>query len=372
VDSFIPVNAPLLDGNEKKYLSECIDSGWISSDGPFVVRFEREFAEMLGRKHAIAVSSGTAAIDIAVEALGLLPGDEVIMPTFTIISCLHQIIRVGAIPIFVDSDPVTWNMDVGQVESRITKRTRAIMTVHTYGMPVDMDPILELASTHGLRIIEDAAEAIGQKYRGRNCGAFGDISIMSFYPNKHVTTGEGGMVFTDDDAIADRCRSLRNLCFQHTRRFVHTQIGWNYRMTNMQAALGVAQLERLEIFVEKKKWIGRMYNQLLSGLPLIQLPLSANQYAENIYWVYGLILDDSVKYDAKGAISELQRMGIGCRPFFYPMHRQPIFLEQGLFSGEKHPVAEKLGDRGLYLPSGLALTERDLDRVAKSVEMLFV
>ena len=270
----------MLDGNEKKYLLECIDTGWISSEGPFIQRFEQEFAARMGRKHGIAVCNGTAALDAAVEALNIGPGDEVILPTFTIISCIQQIVRSGATPVLVDSDPVTWNMAVSQIEAKITPRTKAIMVVHLYGLPVEMDPVLDLVQRHGLKLIEDAAEMIGQTYRGRPCGSFGDLSTFSFYPNKHVTTGEGGMILTDDDALAETCRSLRNLCFLPSKRFVHERLGWNLRMTNLQAALGLAQLERLDEFVARKRRMGARYTDLLAGVPGLQLPLARTDYAE--------------------------------------------------------------------------------------------
>ena len=368
---FIPVNEPLLDGNEKKYLAECIDTGWISSEGPFVKRFEEEFAARAGRKHGIAVTNGTAAIDAAVEALGIGPGDEVILPTFTIISCVMQIVRSGATPVLVDSDPLTWNMDVTQIEAKITPRTKAIMVVHIYGLPVHMDPVLELCQGYGLKLIEDAAELIGQTSRGNPCGSFGNISTVSFYPNKHITTGEGGMILTDDDDLAEQCRELRNLCFKPGKRFVHERLGWNLRMSNLQAALGVAQLERLDEFLEKKRLIGRRYNELLAELPGVQLPLSQTEFAENIYWVYGLVLDDSVEFDAEEAMKRLANLGVGCRPFFYPMHQQPILQKLGFFEGETHPVAERMYQRGFYVPSGLALTEEQVARVVKMLISIF-
>jgi len=371
MSDFIPVNEPLLDGNEKKYLAECIDTGWISSEGPFVKRFEEEFAARVGRKHGIAITNGTAAIDAAVEALGIGPGDEVILPTFTIISCVMQIVRSGATPVLVDSDPLTWNMDVTQIEAKITPRTKAIMVVHIYGLPVDMDPVLDLCQRYGLKLIEDAAEMIGQTYRGKPCGSFGDISTVSFYPNKHITTGEGGMILTDDDDLAEQCRELRNLCFKPGKRFVHERLGWNLRMTNLQAALGVAQLEQLDAFLEKKRRIGRRYNELLADLPGVQLPLVHTEYAENIYWVYGLVLDDSVEFDAEEAMSRLTKLGVGCRPFFYPMHQQPVLRERGLFEGESYPVAEQIYQRGFYVPSGLALTDDQILRVADALKQIF-
>ncbi len=363
----IPVNEPLLDGNEKKYLAECIDSGWISSEGPFVARFEQEFAARMGRRHGIAVSNGTAALDAAVEALGIGPGDEVILPTFTIISSINQIVRCGATPVLVDCDARTWNMDVSQVGARITKRTKAIMVVHIYGLPVDMDPILELAEKHGLKVIEDAAEAIGQTYRSRPCGGFGELSTFSFYPNKLVTTGEGGMILTDDDELAETCRSLRNLCFQPSKRFVHERLGWNYRMTNLQAALGIAQLERLDEFIRRKREIGAHYTKLLGDEAGIELPLVRTDYAENIYWVFGLILGESGMPDAGTVMQRLASNGIGTRPFFYPMHQQPVLRRQGLFKNESYPVAERMYRFGFYLPSGLAITDGDIEQVADAL-----
>jgi len=369
--SFIPVNSPLLDGNEKKYLAECIDTGWISSEGPFVKRFEEEFAARVGRKHGIAVTNGTAALDAAIDALGIGPGDEVIVPSFTIISCVLQIARSGATPVLVDSDPVTWNMDVNQIESKISSRTKALMAVHIYGLPVDMGPVVELCDRYGLKLIEDAAEMIGQVYRGKPCGSFGDISTVSFYPNKHITTGEGGMILTDDDDLAEQCRELRNLCFKPGKRFVHERLGWNLRMTNLQAALGVAQLEQLEEFLEKKRWIGRRYTELLGNLPGLQLPLTQTEYAENIYWVYGVVLDDSVELDAELAMSRLAKLGVGCRPFFYPLHQHPVLRGLGLFESESYPVAERMYSRGFYVPSGLALTEDQILRVANALKQVF-
>ncbi|QIL21426.1 DegT/DnrJ/EryC1/StrS family aminotransferase [Thermomonas sp. HDW16] len=363
----IPVNEPLLDGNEKRYLAECIDTGWISSEGPFVSAFEEKFAQRVGRRHGIAVCNGTAALDAAIEALGIGPGDEVILPAFTIISCVGQIVRSGATPVLVDSDPVTWNMDVARIAERITPRTRAIMVVHTYGLPVDMGPVLALAAQHDLKIIEDAAEAHGQTYRDQPCGSFGDISTFSFYPNKHVTTGEGGMVLADDDVLAETCRSLRNLCFQPGKRFVHERLGWNLRMTNLQAALGVAQLERLDGSIERKRAMGARYTEALSNLPGVQLPVAATEYADNHYWVYGVVLEDTLDIDAQEAMRRLSAHGIGTRPFFCPMHMQPVLRGADFFAGESHPVSERLYRKGFYIPSGLALTPNQMERVAEAL-----
>lgn len=360
----IPVNEPLLDGNEKRYVEECLETGWISSEGPFVQRLEASFAARVGRMHGVAVCNGTAALDAAIDALGIGPGDEVILPAFTIISCIAQIVRAGATPVLVDCDPATWNMDVTQVEAKVTARTRAIMAVHIYGLPVDMDPLLRTADRHGLWLIEDAAEAHGQTYRNRACGSFGVISTFSFYPNKHVTCGEGGMILVDDDALAKTCRGLRNLCFEPERRFVHERLGWNLRMTNLQAAVGVAQLERLDAFVARKKRMGARYQALLCDLPGVQLPLPATDYAENHYWVFGIVLDDDVDFDAAEAMRRLAKLGVATRPFFWPMHEQPVLRGAGLFEEDRHPVAERIARRGFYVPSGLALSDEQMEQVA--------
>ena len=368
--STVPVNEPLLNGNEKRYLAECIDTGWISSEGPFVSRFEAQMAARAGRAFGIAVCNGSFALDAAVAALRIGPGDEVIMPAFTIISCAAAVVRAGAVPVLVDSDPLTWCMDVGQIEAKITARTRAIMVVHIYGLPVDMGPVLALAQAHGLQIIEDAAEAHGLNYQDQPCGSFGNLSTFSFYPNKHVTTGEGGMLLTDDPGLAERCRALRNLFFRPERRFVHDELGWNLRMSNLQAAVGVAQLERLDEAVLRKRRMGQRYNEAFRGLPGVQLPCQRRSYAENIYWVYGLVLDAAVPVDAADFMRQLGEQGIGTRPFFWPLHQQPVFKGMGLFRDERYPVAERLARRGCYLPSGLALTDAQMDRVVTAVRSI--
>lgn len=364
---FIPVNEPLLDGNEKKYLLECIETGWISSEGPFIKAFEQKFAARMGRKHGIAVCNGTAAIDAAVEALGIGPGDEVIMPTFTIISCIAQIVRNGGKPVLVDSDPITWNMDVTQIEAKITPRTKAIMIVHIFGLPVDVDPVLDIAKRHGLKVIEDAAEMHGQTYKGKPCGSFGDISTFSFYPNKHITTGEGGMILTDDDDLAETCRSLRNLCFQPDKRFVHERLGWNLRMTNMQAALGLAQLERLDEFVERKRKMGALYTELLKDVTGLQLPLAKTEYSENIYWVYGIVLDEALGFDAVEVMKKLAEKGVGTRPFFCPMHQQPVLIKMGVASKEAYAISESIYKRGFYIPSGMNLNVQQINEAAEKL-----
>lgn len=357
--NFIPVNTPLLDGNEKKYLDECIDTGWISSEGPFVKRLEEGIAAYVGRKYGIAVCNGSVALDLCVEALGLQKGDEVIMPTFTIISCAAALVRKGVIPVLVDADPVTWNMDVTQIEDKITSKTKAIMVVHIYGLPVDMDVVTDIAERHGLYIIEDAAEAHGLEYKGRKCGSFGDITAMSFYPNKHITTGEGGMVLVDDERLKEKCELYRNLCHMPGQRFHHEELGYNFRMSNIQAAVGVAQLEKIEDHLKLKRELGRHYNELFSTIEGIVLPCPKTEYANNIYWVFGIVLDESLGITGEDMIKKLGESGIGCRPFFWPMHLQPVFRKMGLFINERYPVSEKLGEYGFYVPSGLTIDHKD-------------
>jgi perosamine synthetase len=368
---FIPVNEPVIGEREKELVMECLNTGWISSEGPFVSQFEEAFSRRVGRRHGIACANGSAALDIAVAALKLGPGDEVILPTFTIISCAAAIVRAGATPVVVDADPVTWNMVPEQVAAAITPRTAAIMVVHIYGLPVDMDPILELAERYGLAVIEDAAELIGGTYKGKPCGSFGHISTFSFYPNKHITTGEGGMVVTDDLSLAERCRSLRNLCFQAKQRFVHEELGWNYRMTNIQAALGLGQLERLVWHLDNKKRIGNLYTASLTGINGLQLPIMATEYSENIFWVYGLICLPEEGASLQNLASQLSANNIGFRPFFWPLHLQPVFLKAGLFRNVVLPVSEYLAKNGVYLPSSPSLSEHQIFSVAKVISESF-
>lgn len=345
-------------------------TGWISSEGHFIEEFEKSWALYCGMEHGVAVSSGTAALEVAVACLGLEPGDEVIMPTFTIISCASAIINSRATPVLVDSNPRTWCIDVIQVEAKITPRTRAIMPVHIYGHPVDMDHLCELARKYNLFIIEDAAEAHGAEYKGRKVGGIGDLSCFSFYANKIITTGEGGMVLTKREDHAGRLRSLRNLCFRKDRRFYHTELGHNYRLTNIQAAVGLSQLEKIEEHIRRKRWMAQAYRQQLCDIPQIFLPME-EEWAKNVYWMYGVVLSDDVKYDATEFASRLRAEGIDTRPFFIGMHEQPALLGKGFFRGEHYPVTERLTRRGLYLPSGLTLTESQLTQVCEAVRGVF-
>ena len=362
----IPVNEPLIGERELQYVTECLKTGWISSSGKFIEQFEEKWATYCSMKYGFAVSNGTAALQVSVGCLDLEQSDEVIMPTFTIISCALAVIYNGGKPILVDSDPKTWTMNITQIEKKITEKTKAIMPVHIYGHPCDMDPILELAQKYNLVIIEDAAEAHGAEYKGKKCGAFGDISCFSFYANKIITTGEGGMVLTNDDRYAEKARNLRNLCFRKDRRFYHTELGHNFRLTNLQAAIGLAQLERIDDLVEKKRWIGRTYNEKLKDIPGLFLPIEKS-WAKNVYWMYGVVLDESTGMDAVEFAKRLREHGIDTRPFFLGMHEQPIFHNMGLFKDEHYAVAERIAKQGLYLPSGLTLTEKEIDIVVNAV-----
>jgi perosamine synthetase len=362
----IPVNEPLLDGNEKKYLNQCLDEGWVSSEGPFVTRFEKEFSAYLGLKHGIALCNGTAALETAVAAAGIGKGDEVIMPTFTIISCAIGILRLGGKPVLVDSEPETWNMDTGQIEVKITKKTRAVMPVHIYGHPVDMGPVMALAKKYNLKVIEDAAEVHGAEYKGQKAGGIGDIGCFSFYANKIVTSGEGGMVVTGNEEMASKAAAYRNLCFKPEKRFYHTELGYNFRMTNLQAALALAQLEKIDEHIKIKRQNAADYTQMLADIASIKLPVE-KEWAKNVYWMYGIELRDGAKMDNGELALKLKDKGVATRPFFIGMHEQPVFHKMGLFKNERYPVAERLARKGLYLPSGLALRKEQLETVCRAL-----
>jgi perosamine synthetase len=370
----IPVNEPLLDGNEKTYLNECIDTGWISSEGPFVKAFEDKFSEFIGVKHGVAVANGTAALEAALYAIGIGPGDEVIMPSFTIISCAIACIRLGAKPVLVDIYEDVWTMDISQIESKITNKTKAIMAVHIYGHPVDMDPLFELAKKYNLKIIEDAAEVHGAQYFSKyhggvwlKCGAMGDISATSFYANKIITTGEGGMVLSDNDEYAEKAGSYRNLCFKKEKRFFHTELGYNFRMTNLQAAVGLAQAERLERFINIKVRLGEYYREKIADIKGVRF-MPIKNYAKSVYWMYSIELSPAINVTGEEMMRRLRNHKIGTRPFFRGLHDQSVLQDMGLFNGEKYPKTDYAYRYGLYLPSGLTLTEKDIDYVVSNLE----
>lgn len=369
LQNIIPVSEPLIGDNVLPLIRECLDTGWLSSDGRFVREFERKWSSYCGAKFGVAVSSGTAALQISVASLKLERGSEIIIPSWTIISCAIAVLEAGCVPVLVDCDPETWCMNLDQVESKVSPKTRAVMPVHMFGHPVDMRRLAAVAKKHDLVIIEDAAEAHGAEVSGCRVGGLGDLGCFSFYANKIVTTGEGGMVVTNNLELADKLRSLRNLCFRSDRRFFHTEIGHNYRLTNLQAAIGVAQIDRIDVHIEKKRWIAACYRERLKSLNQIALPVE-REWAKNVFWMFGLVLDSEVSFDAAEFARRLRERGVDTRPFFLGMHEQPVFRAMGLFERELYPVSEILARRGLYIPSGLTLTESQIDRVCDAIKQI--
>ena len=369
----ISVNKPAFLGNEKKYLLDCINTGWISSDGNYVKKFEKKFSKFVDRKFSTTVSNGSVALEIALRALKLKKGSEVILPTFTIISCCNAIINAGLKPILVDCDLKTFNMDIQEVKKKISKRTSAIMVVHIYGITVNIDPILEIAKSKKIKIIEDASEMHGQEYKRKKCGTFGDVSTFSFYVNKHITTGEGGMILTNKKKIYEEILKLKNLYFgKSTDRFKHKEIGWNQRFTNLQAAVGLAQLERIDQIVKKKIFIGEYYSKKLRTLShKIHLPLKNTNYCKNIFWVYALVIKNNIKINAKFLIKTLRKKGIECRPFFYPMHLQPVYKKMKIFKNLKYPNSEIISNKGFYIPCGLGISIKEQNKVIKALLEVF-
>ncbi len=374
----IPVNDPIFNNDDFEYLSNAFKSGWVSSAGPYIEEFEKSWADYCNRKYGIAVTNGTVALEVALKAIGIKATDEVIMPTFTIISCAQAITNLGAKPVLVDCDPNTWCMDVKKIEEKVSPATKAIMVVHMYGHPVDMDYVFEIAAKYDLKIIEDAAEVHGAEYLSKRntanpkwlkCGSMGHVSTFSFFANKLITTGEGGMILTDDPDIKARAESIRNLCFNSERRFKHFELGNNYRFTNLQAAIGVSQIKRIDKIVADKQFIGNLYLKELSQIDGIHLQTQQN-WAKSVFWVNGLVLDEDVGLNAENFCKKLMELGIDTRPFFLGMHEQPVFQEMGLFLDEKYEISELIARQGFYLPSGLAMTSKLVEEVIKAVKMV--
>ena len=364
----IPVCEPVLDGREEVYLLDCLKKNWISS-GKFISEFEERFSHYCGAKCGVACSSGTAAIHLALAALGIGPGDEVIVPCFTLIACANMVILSGAKPVFVDADPKTWCLNPDAILLKLTPRTKAILAVHMYGHPCDMDRIMNLARQNGLVVIEDGAEAHGAEYKGRKVGGIGDAGCFSFYGNKMITTGEGGMVVTSRPDIAQRLRLLRNQAFEEPR-FVHRHFGFNYRMSSLQAAVGLAQCENIEFKISRKRQIAYQYHQGFKGQPDIVLPYEA-PWAKNVYWMYGLVLEEGFGCSRDAVMQRLLEQGIETRAFFYPLHRQPVYqdVSDPRFpdTSGHYPVSEKLSRSGLYLPSGLGLSKAQIAEVIQAL-----
>jgi perosamine synthetase len=366
----IPVCKPWLSGNEKKYVNDAIDTNWISSSGKYIDKFEEDFSKFCGVKYGVACANGYAALHLACAALGLGKNDEVIVPTFTMAASINSIIATGAKPVLIDIERDTWNLDPSKLENLLTKNTWAVMPVHVYGHPCNMDPIIDFCKENNLKLIEDAAEAHGAEYKGKKVGSFGDIGCFSFYANKVLTTGEGGMCVTDNKELADKMKRLRNHAFD-VPRFIHNEVGFNYRLTNMQAAIGVAQVENADMLVSARRNVGLRYNIMLQGTPGLILPVEKN-YAKNVYWMYGVVLSDELKITKDEAMQKLKERGIDTRGFFIPMHKQPVYYNRivenapdctGIF-----PNADFIGERGFYLPSSSDITLQEQEFVVKNLK----
>jgi perosamine synthetase len=361
---FIPVCEPTLGGRELEYVTKAVSGGWISSSGSYVGEFERAFAKYLDVPYAVTTTSGTTALHLALVAAGIGPGDEVIIPAFTMIASAFAVCYTGAKPVFVDSDVTNWNIDPRLVEAKITSKTKAIMPVHVYGHSCDMDALQKIADAHGLLVIEDAAEALGSRYKGRKCGAIGDLNCFSLFANKLITTGEGGMVVARDDRFIERLRYYKNLCFplDGSRRYVHDEIGFNYRMPNVLAAIGLAQMERADIYLEARRSNATRYNALLKGQRGIIIPPEL-PWTESSYWMYSILIGDDFGISRDEAMLKLKAAGIETRSFFVSMHRQPALAKYGCDMSGAYPVTDELARTGLYLPSTSGLTDAQIARI---------
>ena len=368
-NKFIPVSIPVVSSEDIKSVNSVLKKGWISSDGPEVKIFESKFSKKINRKYSIAVSNGTAALEIAIKALGIKKNDEVIIPNFTIISNALAVIKQNAKPVLIDCDLKTWNINIDEIEKKISKRTKAIIVTHIYSFSNDMDKILKICKKYKIKLIEDAAEVLGLKYKNKMCGSFGDLSTFSFYANKQVTCGEGGMISTNNFDLYQKCKSLRNLSFGKKQRFNHDDIAWNYRITNIQAALGISQLKRLDKTVKKKIYIGNYYFKRLSKNKNIYMTPPKISYSKNIYWVVGILIKNK-KVLAQKIIKDLNKYGIGARPFFWPMYNQNIFTKMKIFEKGKYPNSSYLGKYGFYIPSYIKLDNSQMNYIISIINRL--
>lgn len=359
----IPVCEPKLGEKELDYVIDCIKTNWISSKGKYIDEFERRFSQYCGAKYGIATSNGTTALHLALASLGIKSGDEVIIPTFTMIATANSVTYTGAKPVLVDSEPETWNMDPNKIEEKITSRTKAIMVMHTYGHPCNVDPISEIAEQHDLYVIEDAAEAHGAEYKGRRAGSLSDAGCFSFYANKIITTGEGGMVVTNDEKIAEMARLLRDQAFEK-KRFLHRYVGFNYRITNLQAAIGVGQMDLIDESVDTRRRNAQLYNSLLKDVDGVTLPPEA-PWAKNVYWMYTVLIEDSFGMSRDELMGFLREKGIDTRSAFYPIHAQPVY--EKLYTGERYPIADELSNKGINLPSGNTLTKDQIKYITETI-----
>lgn len=352
----ISIANPVFNGNEKKYLMECIDTGWVSANGRFVTEFEEKFAEFCGTKYALSCSNGTVSLHLILVALGIKPGDEVIMPTLTYIATANSVRYCGATPVFVDSEEGTFNMDPAKIEEKITSRTKAIMPVHLYGLSADMAPIMEISEKYNIPVIEDAAEAHGAEYNGKKVGGFGLAASFSFFGNKVITSGEGGMVVTNDEELYKRMKLLKGQAVSPEKRYWHVDVGYNYRMTNMQAAIGLGQLENVDWHIGQRKRIAGLYEKYLEGTEKYMKLQEVPKNCKSVYWMSNVILQDTVTKERDQVMKEMEECNIEMRPVFYPMHIMPPYLDETA----SYPVAERLGARGISLPSHAMLQDEDI------------
>ena len=367
--TIFPVSIPHISKKDINFVNKTLIKGWISSNGPEVIKFEKNFSKYVDRKYSVAVSNGTAALEIAVKALGIKKNDEVLIPNFTIISNALAVLRQYAKPVPIDCNLNDWNIIISDIEKKITNKTKAIIVTHIYSFPNDMDKILKICKRRKIFIIEDAAEVLGLNYKNKRCGSFGDISTFSFYANKQVTTGEGGMISVNSLQLYKKCCSLRNLCFGRSNRFDHDDLGWNYRMTNIQAALGLSQLKNIKYIVNKKMNIGRCYFQKLKNNKNLQILPPSNLFAKNIYWVVGIVIKKK-KIIASKLAKKLAKYGIQTRPFFWPMHEQTIFKKMNMFRNKKFPNSSYISRYGIYLPSYIKLKKKDIDYISSVISKI--
>ena len=363
----VPVNEPVITDAAKKYVTEAVETGWVSSGGKNIAAFEEKFAQYIGVKHAITTTSGTASLHLALVALGIGPGDEVILPAFTMAACLNAVLYTGATPVLIDSEPETFNLDTAQLFDHISPKTKAIMPVHIYGHACDMDSVLDAAKQHDIAVVEDAAEVHGGTYHGKMCGSMGDIGCFSFYGNKIITTGEGGMVVTDDDELASHMRSLKDLAHHPEKRFWHDRMGFNYRMTNMQAGLGLGQLENIDKFLAHKKWMGEEYTKRLGDISGLRLPITKDGVT-NVYWMYSVLVEDDFGMSRDDLRAALKEKGVDTRDFFFSL--ASMELAATARKDDSYPIAEDISQRGFYLPSGLALSEEQLSYVCETLHAI--
>lgn len=366
----IPVNEPLISKNAKKYIKDCLDTGWVSSAGKYIDEFENAFKNYIGTKFAVTTTSGTTALHLALASASIGPGDEVIIPDLTIISCALAPIYVGAKPVPVDVENKTGNINPRKVEEKITKKTKAIMVVHLYGHPANLEPILKIAKKHKLLVIEDAAESHGAKVKVQNkwkkTGCLGDISCFSFYGNKIITTGEGGMLLTNNTDFFKKALLLKDLAHVPGKRFFHEEVGFNFRITNLQAALGLAQLEEIDNYLAKKRWMAELYTKSLLEINFLELP-KEESYAKSVYWMYAPLIKRNSKITRDEFCKKLKTAGIDTRTYFLPLHSQPV-LKHYKYNPDEYPVSSDLSRRGFYLPSGLAITEKQIKKVVKAIK----